>query len=188
MRKGVPWVVGAALAAAAGAITVLTPSPDALRAPILVQGRFDPDAAAHQPVVTRTLSAEVIGAVFAERVEIDDWRADGNWLVVTIAASAPHSEVDAVIELATLRIGDEIFHASERVRGTLVGEQLRIGIDTVGMLAFELPADVDAGDAELWLSSSYLTPRLDDVAAVAIPLDRVPAASSIEITPPEAAS
>ena len=188
MRKGVPWVVGAALAAAAGLITVMTPSPDALRAPILEHVRFDPDAVSQRPVVARTLTTAVIDAGFAESVEIDDWRADGNWLVVTIAASAPRSEVDAVIELATLRVGDEIFHPSERVRGSLLGEQLRIGIDTIGMLAFELPADITSGDAELWLSSSYLTPRLDDVAAVMIPLDQLPTASSIEITPPEPVS
>lgn len=188
MKKALPWLAGAALAAAAGVITVASPSPDALRAPILVHGWFDPDAASQQTAVTRTLAAAVTDASFTERVEIDDWSAEGNWLVVTIAASAPRSELDSGIELATLRIGDEVFHASERVRDTLRGEKLRIGIDTIGMLAFELPADIAAGEAELRLSSSYLTPRLDDVTAVTIPLGQLPTASSIEITPPEVAS
>ena len=188
MKKALPWIVGAALAAVAGAITVATPSPDTLRAPFAAHAAFAPDAEEQQSVTTRTLTAAVVDASFAERVEVSDWRADGNWLVITVAASAPRSEVETGVELATLRVGDEVFQASERVRDTLFDAQLRIGINTVGMLAFELPADIRAGDAELRLSSSTFTPRLDDVVAVTIPLDRLPTASSIEIAPPETGS
>lgn len=188
MKKALPWIVGVALAAVAGAITVATPSPDALRAPFVAHAAFAPDADEQQSVTTRTLTAAVVDATFAESVEVSDWQADGNWLVVTVAASAPHSEVDADVELATLHVGDEVFQVSERVRDTLFDAQLRIGIDTVGMLAFELPPDIRAGDAELRLSSSVFTPRLDDMVAVTIPLDRLPTASSIEIAPPETGS
>lgn len=199
MKKALSWLAGASLAVVAGALTVATPPQDALRAPFAAPSTYTPDAAA-EPVTTRTLTAAVIDASFTERISVADaeWQADGNWLVITIAASAPRSEQDADLELATLRIGGETFHATERTRESLLGTRMRIGIDTVGMLAFELPADVRSddvrsddvrsGNAVLQLSPSILTPRLDDVITVTIPLGELPTASEIEITPPEAAS
>lgn len=185
MKKALPWLLGAALAVGACAITVVTPSEDDLRAPFRSVGAFDPGSGVQQSATARTLTASVVDAVFTERVEDGEWHADGSWLVVTLAASAPHSELDSSLELAALRVGDEVFHASERPRDAFLGEGLRIGIDTVGMLAFELPADVRHGDAELQLSTSGLTPRLDDLVALSIPLDELPMTPHIEIEPPE---
>ena len=184
MRKALPWLVGAGLAAAAVAITAATPAPETLYTAFPIAGSFAPDADP-RPVTSRTLTAVVVDAAFTERVQADQWHADGNWLVVTVAASAPRSEEDSVIALASLHVGGEVFHASERPRDPLLGERLRIGIDTVGMLAFELPADVRAGDAELRLTSEPITPRLDDVITVGLRLDDIRTVPSIDVEPPE---
>ena len=180
MRRAAPWAVGAALVIAAGATVALTPSDIALSQAFLIRG------GAGDVVTGRTLTAQVRDAAFADRVTTGggDWAADGNWLVVTVAASAPQTEVDAAINLATLKIGDRTFHASERTRDSLLREPLRVGTDTVGMLAFELPAGVDAGDAELRLITTYFTPQLDDVVVLPVSLDGVPSEAEIEITAP----
>lgn len=185
MRKALPWIIGAALAAAAVAITAVTPSSDALYAPFPIRGSFAEGAAPEEPATGRTLTAAIVDASFAERVEAGDWHAEGNWLIVTVAASAPRNEDESIIELASLHVGDEVFHASERPRDSLLGERLRIGIDTVGMLAFELPDDVRGGDAELRMTSDLLTPRLDDIIAFDLPLDDVRTVPSTEIEPVE---
>ena len=87
--------------------------------------------------------------------------------------------------IAALEVGDRTFHASERMRDSLLGAGLRVGTDTVGMLAFELPADVDAGDAELHLITSYSTPQLDDVVVLPVSLDDLPTEAEVEIVAPE---
>ncbi|HWV48743.1 MAG TPA: hypothetical protein VN035_04745 [Microbacterium sp.] len=179
MKGAVPWVLGAALVVAAGAAVALTPPDVALSQAFSIRGGEG------DLVTGRTLTAQVRDAAFTERVVAGDWAAEGNWLVVTVAASAPQTEVDAAISLAKLEIGDRTFHASERVRDSLLGAALRVGTDTVGMLAFELPADVDAGDAELSLITSYSTPQLDDVVVLPVSLDDLPSEAEIEITSPE---
>ncbi|WP_460796600.1 hypothetical protein [Microbacterium sp. GXF0217] len=181
MRRAAPWAIGAALVVAAGAAVALTPPDIALSQAISIRG------AAGDAVTGRTLTAQVRDAVFADRIATGggDWTADGNWLVVTVAASAPQTEVDAAIVFAALQIGDRTFHASERARGTLLGTSLRVGVDTVGMLAFELPSDVDAGEADLRLITSYSTPQLDDVVVLPLSLDDLPSEGEIEISPPE---
>lgn len=185
-KSALPWLIGAALAAVGGVITVATPPEDALRAPFLAQGSYEPDGTP-PTATTRAVAATLLGASFADRISTEDeqWQAEGNWLVVTISASAPQTEVDSDIELAALRVGGEVFHASERMRDSLLGEHLRIDLETVGMLAFELPDDVRSGEATLELSPSLLTPRLDDLAAFSIRLEELPAASEIEIAPTE---
>ena len=181
MNRAAPWAIGAALVLAAGAAVALTPPDIALSQAFYLRGGVG-DA-----VTGRTLVAQVRDASFAERVTAGggDWDADGNWLVVTVAASAPQTEVDAAVIIAAMQIGDRTFHASERARDSLLGAALRVGTDTVGMLAFELPADVDAGDAELRLITSYSTPQLDDVVVLPLSLDELPSKTEIEITPPE---
>lgn len=181
MKRAVPWLLGAALALTAGVITVNTPGDEVYRAPFLVQGSSE----AH-PVTSRTLTATRLDASFTERVTVDDadWHADGNWLVVTIAASAPQTEVDARIQLATLVVGDRIFQASERPGDSITDADLRVGIDTVGMLAFELPPDVQTGHAELRLTTSYSTPVLDDVVALPISLDDLPRVQNVDFAAP----
>ncbi|GAB3595757.1 hypothetical protein [Microbacterium tumbae] len=178
MRRSLPWIAGAALVVAAGTVTALTPAPDALRGAFLIRGG--------ETVTSRTLVAELQDAVLADRVSTEDgaWAADGNWLVVTVVVSAPETEADATLELAKLVIDGREFLASERPSTSLVRTDLRVGIDTTGMLAFELPDGLDAGDADLRLSLPYATPRLDDVIVLPLSLEGLPRESTVEILEP----
>lgn len=178
--RALPWVVGAGLVLAAAVVTALTPPEQALLDPFVVRG------AADETVSARTIAAAVVEVTRTERVTMTDeeWEVDGNWLVVELAVSAPTTEVDAAIGVASLLIDGRVFQASERPRATLVGTQLRVGTDTIGMLAFELPDDLRTGVGELRLSGRYPTPELDDVIAFRIDLDQAPTASSVEIETP----
>lgn len=180
MKRALPWLLGAALATTAVVISAGTPGDEVYRAPFLVHG-----AGEEHPVASRTLTAASLEASFAEEVTVADWHADGNWLVVTVAASVPETEVDARIQLATLVIGDRVFQASERPGNSLTEADLRIGIDTVGMLAFELPPDIHAGQGEVRLTTSFSTPVLDDVVVLPISLDDLPTAQNIDLEAPE---
>jgi len=181
MRRRTPWLVGAALVVAAGVLTAVTPTDDDVIGPTVVRGAFG------DPVESRTLIAAATDATFADQVAVSggDWSAEGNWLVVTVIASAPRTEVDAAIQLATLTIDDRVFQASERPDATLTSTPLRLGIDTVGTLAFELPPDLTSGQADLRLISSYFTAELDDVIAIAVELDDLPRTPSLELDDPE---
>lgn len=175
--RALPWVLGAALVVGAGALVALTPDDDALVAPIERTGAIDETA------TSRALIATAVDTRFARTVETDDgWSADGHWLIVTVIASAPETEVDASIRLATLAVGDRVFQASERPSASLVGSPLRVGIDTVGMLAFELPPDVDSGTAELRLTPDFYTAELDDLVVITLPLDGIAREDAVEIT------
>lgn len=179
MKRPLTWIAGAALALTAGVLTAVTPSDDAVLAPFLAHGR------AGDEVASRTLIATVEDATFADRLVTDeDWEAEGNWLVVTVVASAHTTEVEAEIRLASLVIGDRTFHASERPSSSLLDVPLRVGTDAVGALAFELPDDLRTGTGELRLTTRYSTPELDDMVAVAITLDGLPREDRIEMPEP----
>ena len=182
MKRALPWLLGAALALSAGVISVSTPGDEVYRTPFLIRGVSE-----EHPVTSRTLTAMALEASFTDRVTVADaeWHSDGNWLVVTVAASAPMTEVDARIQLATLVIGDRVFQSSERPGNSLAEAELRVGIDTVGMLAFELPPDVKTGDGELRLTTSFATPVLDDVIVLPISLDDLPRTRNIDLAAPE---
>lgn len=179
MRRVLGWAVGVALVVAAGAVTAVTPSEDSLRRGFAIGG------AEGEQVHARLLTASIRSATFAERVTGDEWGVDGNWLVLEVVASAPRSEEDAELLLATLVIDGRVFLASERPPESLLRTPLRVGADTVGMLAFELPTDLRTGSAELRLSTTYITPELDDVAVLPVTLDDVSVADELEITEPE---
>ncbi len=183
MRRRTPWLLGAALVIAAGGVTAITPSDEDVIGPIEMRGSFG------DSVESRTLIAAATDATFADEVVVpgadSDWSADGNWLVVTVTASAAHTEVDAAINLATLAVSDRVFQASERPDVSLRSQSLRVGTDTVGTLAFELPPDVTSGQAELRLTSSYLTSELDDRIAIGLDLDDLPRTPSVELDDPE---
>lgn len=180
MRRARPWLIGAALVVAAGLVSGVTPSQDSLVDPFLIRG----DSA--DTVTSRMLIATVSGASFVDRVVSADgeWEAEGNWLVVELAVSAARTEVDAEIPLATLHIDGLVFHASERAPKSLLNTRLHVGTDTVGTLAFELPEGLRGGVGELRLTHEYLTPELDDVITITVPLDGAPTASSIELDAP----
>lgn len=179
-----PWLVGAALVVAAGAVTAMTPPAAALLDPFAVRG------AVGEPIRSRTLVADVQEMSFTDRVTVSDadWAADGNWLVVGLAVSAARTEVDAAIGVASLEIDGRVYHASERPSTSLVDVDLRVGTDTVGMLAFELPDDIESGTAELRLSGRYPTAELDDVIALSVDLDAASPQRRIELEPPRLGS
>ena len=181
MRRGLPWILGGALVIVAGAVTALTPTDDSLVGPTVKTGDFG-DA-----VESRTLIATASEAAFADEIAVPDagWSADGNWLVVTVIASAPTTEEGASIQLATLTVGDRVFQASERPAATLTNTALRVGVDTVGTLVFELPPDVTSGTAELRLTTSYFTTELDDLVSIPLPLDDLARTPSIDLADSE---
>jgi hypothetical protein len=181
MKRTLPWLLGGALALTAAIVAVNTPGDEVYRAPFLIHGAGD-----GKPVTSRTLTAAVLDASFADRVTVDaaEWRADGNWLVVDIAASAPRTELDARIQLATLVIGDRVFQSSERPGNSITEADLRVGIDTIGTLTFELPPDVSAGAGEVRLTTSYATPVLGDVVVLPVSLDDLPTAENIDLEDP----
>ncbi|WP_341947639.1 hypothetical protein [Microbacterium sp. LWH11-1.2] len=179
--RALPWVIGAVLVLVAGVVTAATPPEQALLDPFVVRGAADGG-----PATARTLAVVVVDVTRTEHVTMTDeeWEAEGNWLVVELAVSAPTTEVDAAIGVASLLIDGRVFQASERPPATLVATDLRVGTDTVGMLAFELPDDLRSGVGELRLSGRYPTPELDDVIAFRVDLDRASTAPSVEIEAP----
>lgn len=180
MRAARGWLVGAALVAAAGVIVAITPDEDAQDGPFLVHGVVE------QSITSRELVVSVLDASFADRitVEDDDWSADGNWLVVDLSAAARGTEVDATVRLVKLVVDGRVFVASERPSTSLLGAELRVGIETDGMVAFELPEDLTPGEAEIRLSPPYRTPNLDDVIVVHLDLGETPRVGSIDIVEP----
>lgn len=169
MRKAIPWILGAVLVIAAGAVTTTIPSEDSLLDPLAVRGGAD-DA-----VRSRSMVVTMQDAVFAERLEVTapDWSADGNWLLVTLEVSAAQTEKDAAVGLATLTIDGRVFQASERPSTSLLRTRLHVGTDIVGTLAFELPADLRSGTGELRVTTLDAMPLLDEVIAVPIDLGQL---------------
>lgn len=165
MRKALPWILGAALVLGAGAVTAVVPDEDSLTDAIVVRG------AAGDEITARSLVVTLQDAVFTDRVEVEaaDWSAEGNWLVVSLAAEAAQTEQDAVVGLATLTVDGRVFQASERPAVSLLQTRLHVGTPIAGTLAFELPADLRAGRGELRVTRGTSTPQLDDV--IAVPLD-----------------
>lgn len=186
MTRALSWLAGAALVIAAGAVTAITPDADAQNGPFLIHGDVG------QRLTSRNLVVTVDGAAFADRVTVDDeWAAEGNWLVVDLSASAATTEEDAQMRLVKLVVGGREFVvggrefvASERPASSLVGEDLRVGLDTTGMVAFELPSDLTTGAAEMRFTLPYSTPHLDDVIVVPLDLGGLDHEKSIEIVEP----
>ncbi|MFK4761790.1 hypothetical protein ACI3KS_12715 [Microbacterium sp. ZW T5_45] len=180
MNRWVSWLAGAALVAAAGGVVAVTPSTDTRNGPFLVHGTVSDTVASRELVVT------VDSASFADRVTVsdDDWQAEGNWLVVELSAAARQTEVEASMRLATLVVDGREFIASERPSTSLIGTELRVGIDTHGMLAFQLPTDLEPSDAELRLAGPHSTPRLDDVIVVHLDLESAARERTIDILEP----
>lgn len=178
MKRALPWLLGAALVLGAGLVTAVTPSDEDVVGPITVHGH------AGETVAARTIIATVTDATFADEVVESAWSAEGNWLVITLDASAATTEVDAAIQLATLAVDDRVFQASERPSTSLRGTALRVGTETTGTLSFELPTELDSGAAELRLSPGYSTPELDDLVVISIDLDDLPRVSSADLVAP----
>lgn len=179
MRRALPWIVGAALVLGAGLVTAATPDDEDVVGPMTVHGT------ARDTVASRSIIATVTGASFADEVQESGWSVEGNWLVLTLDASAASTEVDATIQLATLAVDGRVFQASERPSTSLTGTALRVGTDTAGMLAFELPSGLDSGTAELRLAPSYSTPELDDLVVISLELGDLSRTPSAQLHAPE---
>lgn len=178
-RKAVATVAAAGLIVGALAVTAAIPAEQRLTAPFVIAG--DGSSA----LTSRTIIATVTEWNFADSITFDDeWSAEGNWLVVTLSASAPHTEDDAQIGLATLTVDGRTYTASERVPESLWRYPLRVGIGTSGVLAFELPAGVRSGSAELRLSSNDTTPALDDVISISVNLTTLDHRERLTISSP----
>lgn len=177
-RKLLPWGIGLALTVAACVVSALTPSEQSTLRAIVSSG--DRGEVVH----SRELSVELQDATFADQLVVDDRRIDGNWLIVTAAASTPTSEVDASIRLASVTVDGRIFLSSDQAEYTLLDEELRIGVRTVGMIAFELPPDVTGGTAALRLTTESWTPELDALIEVSFDLGSLARDSRFEIIPP----
>ena len=180
MRAAVVWASGAALILAAGVVTVITPDPDTQVDAFLVRGTVE------QTIPSRNLTVRIEDVRFADRVTVsdDDWAADGTWLVVELSAEAPRTELDAAMRLIKLIVDGRDYIASERPSTSLVGVDLRVGMDTSGMVAFELPPGLAAETAELRLSLAHRTPHLDDVIVVPLDLGGAPREDIIDIVEP----
>ena len=181
MRRALATVLGATgLIAGALVVTAITPTEQSLTGPFFVKA--DASGVAH----ARLLEVSVIDYAFATTVVApdEDWSADGNWLIVTLSAAAPLTEDDAEIGLATLTIGSRTISASERVPDSLWQYPLRVGIETTGVLAFELPTDIPTASAELRLAPGHTTPALDDVIAISLDLSEAEHHESVDVFSP----
>ena len=76
------------------------------------------------------------------------------------------------------------YTASEPEPESLWRYPLRVGIGTSGVLAFELPAGVRSGSAELRLSSNDTTPALDDVISISVNLTTLDHRERLTISSP----
>lgn len=173
-----PWAVGIALVAAACTVSALTPDEQSTVRAIVSHGE------AGETVTARTVSAELQDAFFSDQLVVDERTIAGNWLIVTAAASAPTTEVDASIGLASVTIDGRVYISSDQAEYTLLDADLRMGVRTIGMLAFELPADAGSGKAALRLMTQGWTPELDGLVEISFDLDDLPRESSFEIAPP----
>ena len=174
MKRALPWLLTAALLAAAWLVAFATPD----------------DSASVEPfVVPAAIGEEAVGREFAltvQQVRISDgvnapngWSADGTWLLVDVDARSTLEQTGSLLGGAELTIGDRSFRASERMP-SMFREQVVTGVSRTGMLAFELPGDVLTGTGVLRLSLDDDT-RADSVAELRIDLDELERVSDAEI-------
>lgn len=165
MQKALPWVITMALLAGAWLIALATPPDDA------AERTFHTPATIGESASGRNLTVTVHDVRAARAIVVDDWRADGSWIVVDLNAEAVVSQEDGVLRTALLQIGDRTFQATERGPSgwSLKGAALVPGVPHTGALAFEVPADALSGTAELQLSTSADT-RYDSVLVLPVDL------------------
>lgn len=132
----------------------------------------------------RNIRARVVGATFAEEIRDDLATARGNFFVVQIEASSVTEP--AVLSVAELDVDGVIYTNTDRVLTTIDGASLLVGVPLTGVLAFELPADVRSGTADVRLGVST-DQRLDSLIVAPLELEemtRVPAVTVFPTTFP----
>ena len=175
MRRAAAWAVGAGLVGAAWGVAALTPADDASEAP------FPVSVAVGERGVGRNVAITVVDIRRASSVSAQDWSAEGNWVVVDLDAAAVTSEPGTTLRLATLETAGRTFSASERPE-SLATQPLAVGIPRSGSVAFELPDDIEAGEAVLTFGLSS-DPRLDSLIVLQVDLDEIEVQTDAELRP-----
>lgn len=162
-RSGV-WLLSAIILVAAWFVVADTPTLADKREP------FEVSVPAPEWGTGRNLTARVVGATFADEVDDGSWAAPGNWFVVQIETAA--IDGPASLEVTELSVDGVVYSATDRTDITMSGESLLVGVPLTGVLAFDLPAGVATGTAELHLGASP-DRRLDSIIVVPLDLDEM---------------
>lgn len=177
MKSTLAWALALVMIAAAWSVTVLTPADDA------GSDAFVTDVAAGERGSGRNIAATVGAVTIAKSVTAESgWNATGNWVVIEVTAEASSDQVHGLLSLATLKIGDRTYSASERGPDemTLYRTQLVPGVPQTGSLLFEVPENALRGSGILRLATST-TPWGDSILQVNIDLDAADRVGSTQI-------
>ena len=155
------WTLAAAFLVTAWFVALATPGEEEAQSAFVVAATTGEQAAG------RNLEATVTDVRRAAEVRTHDgrWAAEGNWVVVDLEVAAVTE--DAFLFHAVLESDGVRYSASERP-SSLARAQLAAGIPQSGSLAFELPADLESGQAVLELALNNNT-RLDSL--IVLPFD-----------------
>jgi len=175
MRRAAAWAVGAGLVGVAWGVAAFTPADDASEAP------FPVSVAVGERGEGRNVAITVEDIRRAANVSAEGWSAKGNWVVVDLDAAAVTSESGTALRLITLETAGRIFSASERPE-SLAAQPLAVGIPRSGSVAFELPDDIEGGDAVLTFGLST-DPRLDSLIVLQVDLDEIEVQTDAELRP-----
>ncbi|MDQ7879233.1 hypothetical protein Q9R08_14685 [Microbacterium sp. QXD-8] len=167
------WSVGAGLVVVAWLVVLVTPGEEQIQGPMPVI------AAIGEEAVGRNIVATVTDVRRTSELRAGDWAAEGNWVVIDLDVASVTSEDLVTLRHAEVVVDGVRYGASERP-DSLFRQSLSAGVPIGGGLAFELPADLDSGDAtlELALSSDR---RLDSMIVLGFDLGAVPTAPSDEL-------
>lgn len=174
LARWASWSIGTGLVVAAWFVALVTPGDDR------VQDAFRLETAVGSAVTGRNIAVTVHDIRRTERVSAGGWSAEGNWVVVDLDAASIVSESStSLLRHAELVVDGVRFRASERPR-TLFGMPLSAGVSQSGSLAFELPDELDGGDAILEIALPRDT-RLDSMIVVPFDLAAITRRAEIEL-------
>lgn len=163
--RGQGWVIGVALVVVAWGVALVTPGPDQVQAPFVISVEPGETGAGRNIAIT-------VDAVHrAETATDGTWSADGNWLVIDLAAAAVLNEQGTLLSHVEFEIDGRTFRASERPE-SMLGASLSVGIPRTGSVAFELPDDLDEGTGTVRFALNPDT-RVDSVIEVTLDLGAI---------------
>ncbi|MBD3940661.1 hypothetical protein IF188_02980 [Microbacterium sp. NEAU-LLC] len=168
------WTIGLIFIVAAWFVSLATPGDVQKKAP------FEVPATIGQAATGRNIAVTFTDLRRADTVNATAWSAEGNWLVVDLDAEAVLTETGASLRSAQLRIDGKQFDASERPKSFYRGA-LHVGVPQSGSLAFELPADLRAGEGRIELALNGVNPELDSMIVLTIDLADVPAVDETDL-------
>jgi hypothetical protein len=170
-------IAAAALIVAGVAINTAPPENSWLE-PISIAGQLERES------VGRNIAATVHNARAADEVIAADGEpipTDGVWIVVELSVRAVVDERAAGLHGVELHTGGIQYSPSDRVRETLDRGPLEVGIDSMGVLVFELPGVPEAA-AELRLALSP-DARGDSVLVFPLAFEEPSTAASVTLPP-----